>query len=232
MEKDKLKIYRGIIDNRTLMTLYSFLNKGKIDQVIGIVKEGKESGVFLAKDKEGKQIAIKIYRTLASDFKTMWKYLIGDNRFNKIRKDRTSVIYSWCLREFKNLKICYDAGVSCPNPIDAKNNVLIMEFIGNEQSAPRLIDVSGKKKDYDFILKQIEKMFRVGIINGDLSPYNILVYKKPVIIDFSHGVSVKSSSAPLMLKKDIKNINAYFSKLGIKTKDDEKFYKKLVKEID
>ncbi|MEM0473300.1 MAG: serine protein kinase RIO [Candidatus Aenigmatarchaeota archaeon] len=232
MDADSLKIYRGIIDNRTLMTLYSFINKGLIDQVIGIVKEGKESGVFLAKDKKQNSIAIKIYRTLASDFKTMWRYLIGDKRFSSIRKNRASVIFSWCSREYKNLKTCYEAGVSCPSPIYAKNNVLLMSFVGDEHPAPRLIDVSAKKKDYEFILKQIELMFKAGIVHGDLSAYNILLYKKPVIIDFSHGISVKSLSAPDMLKKDIQNINSYFSKLGIKTKDERKIYERLVRFYD
>ncbi|MBU5689988.1 MAG: RIO1 family regulatory kinase/ATPase [Candidatus Aenigmatarchaeota archaeon] len=231
MKVDELKVYRGLIDNRTLMTLYSLFNKGIISEIIGIIKEGKESGIFLGKDKNGDKIAIKVYRTVASDFKKMWKYLIADNRFSKIRKDKTSIIYSWCLREFRNLSICFNNGVSCPKPIYAKNNVLLMSFIGDDNPAGRMIDTLVGKKEYDFIIKQIAKIAKSGIVHGDLSPYNILMHKKPVIIDFSHGTSIKSIFADEMLKKDIQNINSYFNKLGTSTVDTDRVYEKIITKV-
>ncbi|MEM5777104.1 MAG: serine protein kinase RIO [Candidatus Aenigmatarchaeota archaeon] len=223
----EFKIERGVFDNITLMTLYELINKGYFNEVVGIVKEGKESAIFLGKGE--KSVAIKIYRTHAIDFKTMWQYLIGDPRFTKIRKNRYHITYQWCLREYKNLVIASEAGVSCPKPIIAKKNVLVMQFIGNEIPAPRLIDVKASKKDYLFILEQIEKLFKADLVHGDLSAYNILYYQKPVLIDFSQATTLKNNIALELLKRDIENINSYFEKIGVKVKDSGKLYERYLK---
>jgi RIO kinase 1 len=226
----ELKIERGVFDNSTLMTIYDLLNKGYIKEVVGIVKEGKESAIFLCKGNEN--IAMKVYRTHAIDFKTMWQYLIGDPRFTKIKKSRIAIAYQWCLREYKNLLIASQAGVSCPKPIVAKNNVLLMEFIGDEEPAPRLIDVKAKRKDYLFILENIEKLLKAGIVHGDLSAYNILYHEKPVLIDFSQATTLKNKLALDMLKRDVENINSYFAKIGIKTINREKLLEKFLRQIE
>lgn len=227
----EFKIERGLFDNQTMMILYNFLNKCVLKEIVGIVKEGKESGIFLGKDKNNEDVAIKIYRTLAADFKAMWKYLIEDKRFFRIKKDRRFVVNQWCLREYKNLKMAYEAGVNCPKPIIAHGNILIMKFIGdNGVPAPRLIDIKADKKDYNFILNNIKKLVKAGLIHGDLSAYNILMHKKPIIIDFSHTTTTDNILAPDLLKRDIENINSYFSKLKIPIRDSEKIYLKL-KEI-
>lgn len=226
------KIERSLFDRQTMMVLYDFLNKGILKEIVGIVKEGKESGIFLGRDKKGKDVAIKVYRTLASDFKTMWRYLIGDKRFSRVKKDRRFIINQWCLREYKNLKTAYEAGVNCPKPIAVKGNVLIMEFIGKGRPAPRLIDTKAGNKEYDFILNDMKKLVKAGLIHGDLSAYNILMHGKPVIIDFSHGTTVDNASAPELLKRDIENINSYFSKLKISIKNSERIYEELKAIID
>ncbi|MBU5688252.1 MAG: serine protein kinase RIO [Candidatus Aenigmarchaeota archaeon] len=225
----EFKIERGVFDNITLMTLYELMNKGYFNEVSSIVKEGKESAIFLGKGKEN--VAIKIYRTHAIDFKTMWQYLIGDPRFTKIRKNRHHIAYQWCLREYKNLVIASEAGVSCPKPIIAKNNVLVMQFVGDEKPAPRLIDVDASRKDYLFILDQIKILLKADLVHGDLSAYNILYYEKPVLIDFSQATTLKNSIALELLKRDIENINSYFKKIGVKVKDSQKIYEKFLKMV-
>ena len=226
----EFKIERGVFDNLTLMTIYELMNKGYIKEVVGIVKEGKESAVFLCRGQGN--MAMKVYRTFAIDFKTMWQYLIGDPRFANIKKSRIAIAYQWCLREYKNLLIASEAGVSCPKPIIAKNNVLLMEFIGNDEPAPRLIDVKAKKKDYLFILENIEKLLKAGLVHGDLSAYNILYHKKPVFIDFSQATTLRNKLAFDMLRRDVENINSYFNKIGIKTVDSEKLFERFVKMVE
>jgi RIO kinase 1 len=226
----EFKIERGVFDNPTLMTIYDLLNKGYMKEVVGIVKEGKESAIFLCRGE--RDVAMKVYRTHAIDFKTMWQYLIGDPRFTKIKKSRIAIAYQWCLREYKNLLIASQAGVSCPKPIVAKNNVLLMEFIGDEEPAPRLIDVKAKRKDYLFILENIQKLLKAGLVHGDLSAYNILYHEKPVLIDFSQATTLKNKLALDMLKRDVENINSYFAKIGIKTIDSEKLLEKFLRQIE
>lgn len=228
-EQKEFKIFRSVFDRRTLLTLYQFLNKDVFKEVIGIVKEGKESVILVAKTKEGKYLAVKVYRTLACDFKTMWRYLVGDIRFLNVKKDRYFVVSLWCQREFKNLRLAYENGISCPKPIAFKGNVLVMEFIGEgDVPAPRLIDVklNDYKKVYDIILDQIMKLAKTGIVHGDLSAYNILLLEKPYIIDLSHGTPVESQIAQELLERDIKNVNKFFEK-KVEIRDSELILKQL-----
>jgi len=230
----EFKIVHGVFDERTLMTLYRLTSKNDIS-VKSILEEGKEAVVLSGIKKQGEWVAIKVYRTEACDFKTMWKYLVEDPRFSGINKKTRRVVNKWCQREFKNMKIAQRAGVNCPKPIAFHENVLIMSFIGDSGIlAPRLIDVRPDKPKelYEMVLDNLKKLVAAGLIHGDLSSYNILLWDEPYFIDFSHGTTLKNQMALELLKKDIKNINSYFSKLDIAVKDPEGIFKELIKLIN
>jgi RIO kinase 1 len=225
-----LKTFRGVFDNRTLMVLYKLLEKNKI-YVESMVKEGKESVVLVGSNGEGKHFAIKVFRTGASSFNAMWKYLIGDPRFQRVRKNRRHIVKEWAKREFKNTMIAFKAGVACPSPVDYSENILILDFIGKDSvPAPMMlnVDLENPGKDYEAVLKNMEKLAKTGLVHGDLSAYNILYLKKPILIDFSHGTTSKNPLFKELLMRDIKNINAYFSKL-IAVKSEEKLFNDLIK---
>jgi len=227
----EFKIEHGVFDESTLMAIYKLLTKGTIKSVESVVMEGKESVVLSAKDSEGKWLALKVYR-VESDFKTMWQYLAGDPRFFGLKKQRRAVVFAWCRREFKNLMIASDAGVNCPRPIAFRENVLVEEFIGEGgKLAPRLIDVRLSKEDaqevYDIVIDDLEKILKAGLVHADLSAYNILIFGRPCIIDFSQAVPVTHAQAEDFLKRDIKNINRYFEKIGAETVDAGKIFERL-----
>lgn len=227
----EFKIEHGVFDEKTLMAIYKLLTKKVIKSVESEVMEGKEAVVLSAKDKDGKWLALKVYRVEA-DFKTMWQYLAGDPRFFGLKKQRRSVVFAWCRREFKNLTIASEAGVNCPKPIAFNENVLVEEFIGEEgKLAPRLIDVKLSKEDaqevYNIIIDDLEKTIKAGLVHADLSAYNILIFGKPYIIDFSQAVPLNHTQAEEFLKRDIKNINKHFEKIGAEIKNSEEILEKL-----
>ncbi len=216
------KIESKVFDDRTLLNIYKLMAKGVLNSVESFVKEGKESVVLSGKDKKGKWLAIKVYKVEHCDFRNMWMYLVGDPRFSRVKKGRRSVVYNWCKREFRNLKIAYANNISCPKPIAFRENVLVIEFIGkNGVLAPRLFDVTLRPTDaqliYDFIINDVKKLFDAGLVHADLSPYNILLYEKPYIIDFSQAVPVKHQLAQDLLRNDLRNLNTYFKKFGVTT---------------
>lgn len=230
-EMKELKIERKVFDRRTMLAIYKLLDRGVIKTVESAIKEGKESVVFSAKDKTGKWLALKVYRTKYCDFKTMRKYLIVDPRFARIKRNRRFVVNNWCKREFGNLKTARDHAVSCPEPIAFRENVLVMSFIGEHGlPSPRLVDVrlKGMQKIYDFVLEQMKKLAKAKLIHSDLSAYNILIFDKPYLIDFSQAITDRHPLAKEFLAKDIKNINSYFKKFGVKIKQEEKLLKQLL----
>ncbi len=224
-DSERKKIFGGILDESTLMALYKLSNKGFFDVIYGPLKQGKESSVLLA-EKDKKKIAVKIYAIEAGNFKRMHPYLIGDPRFKRVRRDRRSIIYAWCKKEFKNLERSRKAGVSCPEPITFMSNVLLMSFLGKDANPyPRLKDTKIKTKEtLDKIVSDVRKMFKKAkLVHGDLSAFNILIGKKPYLIDLSQSVLLSHPNAEYFLKRDIRNICKWFNE------DDKRYYEKVIK---
>ncbi len=211
------KVASEVFDKSTLLTLYELANKGAIDLLYGVIKTGKESNVFLGRGKKGEPLAVKIHRITTSDYKSMIRYIDGDRRFRGIKKTKRSIVYTWVKKEFKNLKVARECGVAVPKPIVYKNNVLVMEFVGeNEISSPML--KSCWLKNPDKVLKKIveymKKLYcRGNLVHSDLSEYNILIKdEQPVFIDLSQAVVKEHPMAQEFLKRDVANIAKYFRK--------------------
>ncbi|MBN2013857.1 MAG: serine protein kinase RIO [Candidatus Altiarchaeota archaeon] len=220
-EYELRKISEGVFDRSTLMTLYDLSKKNLIRELKSIVATGKESNVYHGLLNR-EEIAVKIYLVETSDFKTMEKYLRGDRRFSSWKNHR-HLIYNWAKKEFKNLSRLQSV-VRCPKPIGVENNVLVMEFIGEDGiAAQRLKDSppENPKRFFRKIKQYMKAMYKQGIIHGDLSEYNILNWGEPVIIDLSMGVLLDHPLAEELLRRDIRNVLNYFRKFGIE-EDEEK----------
>jgi len=232
-ELDRFKTERKVFDKKTLFALYKLLDKGILATIESEIKEGKESVVFSAKNTAGQWLAVKVYRTKYCDFKSMWKYLMSDPRFPRVRKSRRVVINNWCRREFGNLKIAHETGVSCPKPIAFMENVLVMSFIGkNGVPAPKLSDIRGlsvrsAKRIYNIVLKDMEKLAKARLVHADLSAYNILLLRKPYLIDFSQAVNSIHPLVKEFLLRDVKNVNRYFERF-IEVVDEKKIFERLL----
>lgn len=225
MRREEFKVYKDVFDSATIKTVFDLIAKGVVEGIESPIKIGKESNVFSGLRRlNGKKerVAIKIYRIAACDFKKMKKYLILDPRF-RVAKSRRKIVLQWAKREFSNLKKAYEKGVSVPKPIAVKDNVLVMEFIGEKN--PNFLPITAKllkdenpKKPEKFYLKlvgEIKKLYeRAKLVHGDLSEFNIFNYKEePILIDLSHSLPTRFSGHVLYLRKDLKNIIRYFSKI-------------------
>ena len=93
------------------------------------------------------------------------------------------------------------------------NHILVEEMIGNKEPAPMLKDVKPQdaQKFFSLIIKDIEKLYKRGLIHGDLSSFNILNYEeKPYFIDFSQATLTKTPNSRELLERDIRNILNFF----------------------
>jgi len=223
-----------VFDRSTLMVIYNLLNAGVIDELHGVVSSGKEARVYWGKNKEGKDLAVKIYLTSSAEFrKGMFKYIEGDHRFKGVRHDTRSLIFTWAQKEFRNLEQAERAKVRVPKPIIVKNNVLVMEFIGkNGVSAPSLKErlPSDPEKVYNLLLTYVERLYRkADLVHGDLSEYNVMIWNgRPVVFDMSQSVPTSHPLAESLLRRDFANVNRFFSRLGVKVIPVDEAYKKVV----
>ncbi len=223
-----------VFDQATLMVIYQFLNSGVLYEVHGVVNAGKEARIYWGKNKEGKDLAVKIYLTASAEFKKgMLKYIEGDYRFKGIKRDTRSLIFTWAQKEFRNLEQASRAKVRVPKPVAVKNNVLIMEFIGkNGVNAASLKEQapSDPEKVYEILLTYMEKLYqKADLVHGDLSEYNIMMWKgKPVVFDVAQAVPTSHPMAEFFLRRDLTNVNRFFKRLGVTVLSIEEAYKKVV----
>lgn len=225
------KVLEEVLDRSTLMTLYEFLNKGTIAEIYGAIKAGKESKIYWGRASDGKELAIKIYLTVSSEFrKGMLPYIEGDPRFARVRRDTRSLVYAWAQKEFNNLQSAYEVGVAVPKPVAVSNNVLIMEFIGeNGVSAPLLREASleNPQRTYRQLLAYVKKLYqKAELVHADLSEYNVMIWEgKPILFDVSQAVLLKHPMANTFLRRDLENLNNYFKRLGVEVQSIEETYR-------
>jgi len=212
-----------IFDKQTLETLYKLANQGYMEVLNGAISTGKEANVLKGiKDENGKDtyVAVKIYRIATSDFKKMQYYIQGDPRFNVKSNNKRQLINTWVNKEFRNLNRAHDAKVNVPKTIVALNNVLLLEFIGDDYGNPAQTVRNQKPVNVnDFLNKLLIEMKKfihdANLIHGDLSTFNILNKdENPVIIDVSQSVVRDHPIADELLIRDIKNIFNEFKKMG------------------
>ena len=226
--QERFKTIKGVFDEFTNRTLFNLQSRGIFDELVSPLSIGKESNVFIATEK-GKKVIVKIFRMQNADFNKMYSYIRKDTRYQFLQNKKRHIILAWAQREYKNLIKSERAKVRSPKTIGWKNHIIVEEFIGDEKPAPPLKDQYPKdpEKFFQETIKQMKKLYKTGLIHGDLSSFNILNYKeKPVLIDFSQSTLIKTPNSEELLIRDIKNICYFFKKLGIKANEEN-----LLKEI-
>jgi RIO kinase 1 len=214
-DADERKTYDEVFDHSTLLSIYKLISDKIINTIEFPISTGKEANLFKGTTIDKNDIAIKIYRVATSTIRNYTKYIIGDPRFKRVKKDHRQVVYAWARKEFKNLTRMHDAGVAVPKPIAVRDNILLMEYIGDEHfSAPILkeTEIKAPRKKFNFLIDNISKMYaKANIVHGDLSEYNILVKNNDlIIIDVAQAVLLAHPMSNEMLMRDVNNISRYF----------------------
>ncbi|TDH67868.1 uncharacterized protein CCR75_007438 [Bremia lactucae] len=212
-----------VLDPRTRMILYKMLNYGIVTEINGCLSTGKEANVYHARLPNGREGAIKVYKTSILVFKDREKYVSGEFRFRHgySKSNPRKMVKLWAEKEMRNLRRLHDADINCPAPLLLRSHVLLMDFIGQDGwAAPRLKDAkisdSRYRECYISCIKMMRTMYqKCHLVHGDLSEYNILYYQtKLFFIDVSQSVEHEHPSANDFLRKDCRNIADFFRKTG------------------
>ncbi len=216
--REEWKIYGNVFDKFTIQVLQKLEAKGLFDHLASAVALGKEANVFTATQKKD-LVVVKIYRLENCNFRKMYDYLRHDPRYIHTKPSKRFVVFSWCQREYRNLLAAREAGVRCPTPLGFKDNVLVMTLIGKKSTvAKQLKDLAPEdpEKFAGLVLKDVRKLWKHGLVHGDLSSFNILIHdEKPYFIDFSQASPTKAPNAKELLERDLKNLAKFFKKLDL-----------------
>ena len=165
----------------------------------GILKTGKEADVHLVERRLGERrnlLAAKRYRAAER------RQFRDDSRYRQARRTgnrrtdlaidkgtRAGVAFraeQWVANEFAVLGRLWSAGVAVPYPVQRIDSELMVEYLGDDDgAAPRLVQVSpaaGQAADlFAQAVANIRLCARRGVVHGDLSPYNMLVWDAPAV---------------------------------------------------
>jgi RIO kinase 1 len=209
--------------------LKPLVDDGIIDEVLRQLKSGKEASVYIVRCG-GELRCAKVYKDMAQrSFQARVQYQEG----RKVRGSREMRAIGKATRygrraqeeEWKNTEVdalyrLADAGVRVPQPHGYFHGVLLMALVtdAHGDNAPRLgevdLDAETARAYHAELMRDIVRMLCLGLIHGDLSPYNVLVSAAgPVIIDLPQVVSAAGNNAArAMLLRDVHNLRDFLAR--------------------
>ena len=228
----KNKVVNEVLDKITILQLHDLINSKIISYVNGVVKAGKESVVFWAKDFDDNDLALKIYLVTTSNFKRRSQYVMGDPRFTNVKKGTKNIVYLWARKEFQNISKCYDCGISVVKPRHVSKNILIMDFEGTDGKPEQtLLESEIDENDYRQSISLITDLYKKAkLVHGDFSEYNIFKTKNGLkIFDLGSAVDTIHPNTMEFLKRDINNITNFFVKRGLTVENPADILERIIK---
>ena len=213
------RVFDQVFDQSTLMAIYKLMQQDHIDTIEWPIARGKEAHVFHAKSQSG-PVAVKIFHTSNAVFKGLMQYIEGDPRFGGLRRRHRELVNVWVQKEHRNLMRMKKHGVRVPESLVTRKNVLIMEYLGDENGpSPRLrdVDIENPKEAFEILLEQLRIIWQdAGLAHGDFSEYNVLIHKgEPWIIDAGQAVVQHHPKAKEFLVRDITRLVQWANKNGV-----------------
>src|SRR5881628_2503489 len=175
-DSESRKTYDEVFDHAALLTIADLITDGVISTLDYPVSTGKEANVFHATGPDG--IANATFRNISV-------YIDGDPRFKKVKRAIRPTLWAWAQKEYKNLVRMEDAGVRVPTPERVHNNVLVMEYIGDEtQPAPALREVRLEDPTavYADVVANLQAIRKAELVHADMSEYNLLWWDGRVVV--------------------------------------------------
>lgn len=226
-------------------SLEPFFTQALIEDVLALVKGGKEANVYLCKATPHlpvAYIAAKVYRPRQfRNLRNDKMYREGrellnslglpikdrDNREMRAIRNKTNfgaelTHISWLMHEYVTLQRLYGLGAAVPLPIGAGENAILMDFVGElNRPAPVLhgiaLPTGEANRLFAEVMRNIELMLQHGMIHGDLSAYNILYWEHAVtLIDFPQvTLSESNHNAYRIFQRDVQRVCEYFAQQGV-----------------
>jgi RIO kinase 2 len=192
------------------MALRDYVKRDLIFALGAVIAKGKESDVYETLTEEGTPLALKFYK-------------LGRTSFTKVRKKRfregaemrswMTANYDAAKREYTALKRLEGRSPVFPKPIAfSRTTVLLEELSGVRLSQrPSLEDPEAALRT---VIESIREAFlEAGLVNADLSEYNILTTgAKLWLIDWPQAVGTSHPNWKELLEHDVTAVTRFFHK--------------------
>jgi RIO kinase 1 len=227
-----------------LESLGDFYEHRWITDVLRRLKGGKEASVYLCRSGpaiEAPLVIAKVYRprslrnlkndsqyrTGRPDLDANGHVIVDDGDLHAMRK-RTNYgeelrHQSWIAYEFQTLEKLHAAGADVPLPYAMEKNAILMDYIGDLNSAaPTLntvtLDPDEGQSLFERVIRNVDLLLSNQRIHGDLSAYNILYWDSDItLIDFPQVVPPEDNpSAWTIFLRDMTRVCQYFASSGLK----------------
>jgi RIO kinase 1 len=223
-----------------LSSLGTFYANRWIEDVLRIVKVGKEANVYLCRGTpaaDSELVAAKVYRprelrSLKKDhlyregrteLDIEGNQIINSGMMHAIRKKsqygQELSHTSWIGHEFATLKLLFEAGADVPQPFASEANSILMTYIGEDGLPGQpLSDINLEPEEveplFERCIHNIEVMLANQRVHGDLSAYNILYWDGTItLIDFPQAIHPEENrSAFQIFKRDVTRVCEYFAR--------------------
>lgn len=190
----------------SLYSLHRLVRKDYVTMIGERMGEGKESVIYNCISRWGEAI-LKFHK-------------VGHVSFKRVREKRdygslhhTVLMVRSARNEFKALKKLYGR-VSVPKPYGWEGNAVLMELIDARELYK--VRIENPRDVLNYIIEEIGEMWRIGVVHGDLSQFNILVNPDGIwFIDFPQALDLDEVDVEIakdVLKRDLSNILKYFKK--------------------
>ena len=213
------RVFDQVFDRKTLLAIYKLMNGGIISELSWPIARGKEAHVFRGEGPNG-PIAVKIFHTSNAVFRNLMKYIEGDTRFGGLKRKHRDLVTVWVRKEYRNLMRLKKNGLAVPEVFGINENVLVMEYIGDENSpSPRLRDVKieNPKEVFDELVSFLRISWNeANLVHADFSDYNVLIQEGKVrVIDVGQAVPQNHPYAKEFLVRDVERLRDWAKKQNI-----------------
>lgn len=224
-------VYEGTMVGITAagLDLLALLELADADKVVGIGKRicvGKESDLYDGITPSGERVVLKFFRIGRSSFVSY-----------KVKRPQWSVTANKYLasveaarREYSLLKRLYGR-VPVPKPVAIARHVVVMEHLVGDILAD-IKQLADPKAVFEEVVAAIKAAYAAGVVNGDLSAFNIFVTLdgRVLIIDWPQAVGKNSPFASELLRRDVENVRDFFMRKYGLSVDAEDVLREILKE--
>jgi RIO kinase 2 len=204
------RTYEMYIPAVDLLALRFYADKDYAHALGKLIAKGKESDVYEVLSEKGELYALKLFRLGRTSFRDVTR-----KRYSSSRQFNTwlDVNYQAARREFNALEKLSEFTKNVPVAVATnRHTVLLRELPGVRlTNRPELVEPRE-------VLREIMETVRVayadaGMINGDLSEYNILTDGVAVwLIDWPQWVGKDHPNAKELMRRDVGAVSKFFER--------------------